>query len=586
MNVLALRRGIIPSVTRWLPAVTLGTVVLAGAVIRLDRLDARGIGHIEIYVPNIALPDELSQPPPRLSLLKTITGAIWEVHPPAWYIAMWPWTRLFGTSLLAVRLPSVLLGAASILLIAVLAKLEENRTTALLAASLLAFNGYHILWSQIARPATVACFLGLLSTTLLLLVARGGRWQRAWLILYSITTLIGLATLYYFWPIFAIHILWVFLTAWSRRPMTLGLLRSQFLILVLASPLVTLVIFQSRASYLSSNTLAFMSNYLQFGFLFEADIDGPALPSTAVRLALMAVAILLIILGFFAKKPKAEDQAIYYVRGPSFSILAFAAALASLSMILFADVALDKVLQQTDPLSRSIATRSNVLFASSVTPIAVLLLAVLIHRYSSKLQGFGEFLSKMEILSGGPYSLISLLAILPIIIVAGVNQFVPFLAPRHMLLFTPYLFIGIARGGASLIRHPRRWFSFALFLGISGFLAALHILSIHYHKQRPISPTDYQGLAEQWKPHIKEPDLILVQRHWVTTPIFYYLPGDQFSFVGGNYTQELTSNPQSRVWVLSFEGLPDPDEVADSLENYELSMSIEARRIKAELYSK
>lgn len=180
---------------RWLNIILLGTIVLLGAVFRLDRLDVRTMGHTEIYTPNIELSEDISDPPPRLTLWKTLTGSMWEPHPPAWYLSMWPWTKLFGSDLFIIRLPSVLFGVASVLLIYILGTLEKDRLTALLAAGLLAFIGHHILWSQIARPYSMACSLGLLSTILLLLALRRRHLQRLFLYLYLVITLCGLATI-------------------------------------------------------------------------------------------------------------------------------------------------------------------------------------------------------------------------------------------------------------------------------------------------------------------------------------------------------------------------------------------------------
>ncbi|MEJ7712615.1 MAG: hypothetical protein WKF84_22900 [Pyrinomonadaceae bacterium] len=103
---------------KWTVAVLLAMVVCAGALLRLDGLDAKTLTHPEAYVPGITLPDGISTPPPRLTLHRLLYFHFHdEPHPQGYYIFMWVWTKLFGTSLNALRLPSVLFGVGSIILI-------------------------------------------------------------------------------------------------------------------------------------------------------------------------------------------------------------------------------------------------------------------------------------------------------------------------------------------------------------------------------------------------------------------------------------------------------------------------------------
>ena len=75
------------------------------------------------------------------------------------------------------------------------------RPVGALAAGLLAFNGHHVFWSQLAKMYSMACFLGLLSTVLLILASKDGARRLVFQFLYSGATLIGLATTVYFWPL-------------------------------------------------------------------------------------------------------------------------------------------------------------------------------------------------------------------------------------------------------------------------------------------------------------------------------------------------------------------------------------------------
>jgi len=287
----------------WSLFLILSLVILLGLWFRLENLESRGIGHMEIYTPGIDLPVGYN-PSPRLSFLTTLFSSMQEPHPPVWYIAMYCWTKMFGTEPIMIRLPSVLFGTGCILLLYLLGTFEKEKKGALLAAGLLAFNGFHVYWSQLARPTTMACFLGLLSTYFLIKSVRGHP-KNHWLVLlwfYGAVTLCGLGTSYYFWIIFATHILWVLLTRTTPKFNGKGLFQTQILILILASPLITLAIYQSRPSYLGSNSLFYIHQFFSFGFLFKParNILLPFFPSAVYWLLPFLGFILL---GFGLMKP-------------------------------------------------------------------------------------------------------------------------------------------------------------------------------------------------------------------------------------------------------------------------------------------
>ena len=127
----------------------LGVILMVGAVLRLHGVESRTLNHPEVYAPGIDIPWHLSNPNPRFSLWQTLAGTIaGEPHPPGYYVVMLGWTKWFGSSILALRLPSVLFEVASILLIYVLARDTEDTSTALLAAAMLALNGLHLYLSK------------------------------------------------------------------------------------------------------------------------------------------------------------------------------------------------------------------------------------------------------------------------------------------------------------------------------------------------------------------------------------------------------------------------------------------------------
>jgi hypothetical protein len=154
--------------SRW-ALIGLALIVGSGLLLRFEAIEQRGMSHPEVYVPNIRLPEGISEPPPRTDFITTVW---WHFHdepqPVGYYFFMFAWTKLFGTSLVALRLPSVLFGSASILLLFLLVRRIAGEKTALLAAAFIAFNGHQIYWSVQARMFTMALFIGLLSTLLML----------------------------------------------------------------------------------------------------------------------------------------------------------------------------------------------------------------------------------------------------------------------------------------------------------------------------------------------------------------------------------------------------------------------------------
>jgi 4-amino-4-deoxy-L-arabinose transferase-like glycosyltransferase len=315
---------------------------------------------------------------------------------------MWPWTKLFGTGLFIIRLPSVLFGVASVLLVYALARLEEDRETALLSAGLLAFNGFHLFWSQIARPYSMTCFVGLLSTFLLLLLLRREKGKRVLLSLYLITTFYGLASYYYFWPIFAVQILWVLLGNGSTGTLTSGVLRSQLFLLILASPFVALAIFQSFPSHLASNTLLFFKEYLRFGFLFLPVSDVPIqyVPSPTAKFVLLCTGGLLFLVGLLSERKRTRTFRYADTIGPSLLQLALVSTFAVLCIGGFL---IARFFHWYNP------HKAILILASGLLPLLILLFSYLIQRRAFPMLKLEMLLKR--VMPEGPYSLIAFLAI-------------------------------------------------------------------------------------------------------------------------------------------------------------------------------
>jgi 4-amino-4-deoxy-L-arabinose transferase-like glycosyltransferase len=561
---------------RWVIFALLSAVILAGGLLRLHDLGESTIGHVEINTPGVDLPIGLADIPPRLTLIKSITGPIaGEPHPPGYYVFMFGWTKIFGVSIESLRLPSVLFGVGSILLLYLLGWLEYDRWSGLLAAAMLAFNGFHMYWSQIAKMMTMACFLGLLSSLLLLRLSQKTGRQIILQVLYLVTTLAGLATLVFFWPLFVGQMIWTTGRYLGTRRSMPGLLRLQLLVFILGSPLWAVAAFQSkRASYLDSNLLDGLGNYLQFGFLLQPNLYQPdpwvEAPSNPLGLALILILILvagfLLVVALKSKRYKIFE--LTSISGPSTILLAAAGIAAFIGILGFSRLAYDKEPNQT-----------SLVLATGIIPLLLPIFSYLIEKYWLRLHKIYCILSEKVTLPPGFKSLSAMLAILPAAILLGVSLFTPLWAARTALIFTPYLMLILAVGLATLISANPRWAVLLLVLIVVFGISIGHFKQILHH------PTDYKGLAEQWIPQIEDSDIIFVQPNWVTTPIFYYLDADRYHVVGQEYLQVAQENPDSRIWVLSFEGMPMSTEEEDALRGYENTTRLDGLRISAALYS-
>ncbi len=554
--------------------ILLSVILILGARVRLVDLDARTMGHIEIFTPNIELPDELSNPKPRLSLQKTITGTLWEPHPPAWYVMMYPYTKVFGTQVFTLRLTSALAGIACILALFWLANIAETRLTAFLATLMLALNGHHILWSQIARPYIWACLMGIIATALLLSLLNSSRLNYLNLFAYLSVVLLGLMTSYYFWPLFATHILWVLLKALKDDHASFSLFQYLISVFLLASPLIAVALFQSKESYLGSEHLLFYQYYFQFGFLFEPDYTAStaALFSPPFLSIISLMGLLLYVIGIANRGKSVEFRGSGNIKTPSKWILVSVTVFATLVML-----AATAAFHTKDP------SKTPAILLSCLFPALIFFGAHFIERRPRFIIRSAQYLND-KISLEEPYSLITLLAIIPLAVISILSFLIPFYASRQAMLFTPYLLVVIARGIVSIVNRFSQRINWALVTISVLLIVGIFSPSIAYARGRAVSPTDYQGLAREWESLIHESDLIFVQPHWVTTPVFYYLPDRQYNYVGSDYLQALENSPNARVWVLTFEDLELPAEVGEALKDHQLVDGISSLRVSADLY--
>jgi hypothetical protein len=552
--------------------VGLGLLVIAGAVLRLHDLGQRAFRQDEIFVPGLALPAGVSSPEPMLTPIGTVKVLLRDVHPPSWYVGMLYWTRLAGTTLFAIRLPSAVFGVLAIVLTYWVATLETDRKTALLGAAFLTFNGHHLLTSQIARPYAMLCCLGLCSTGALLLSLRAGPRQTAWGVVYAVAILAGLSIHHYFWPLFLAQVAWVLGKAWVEKTRLHGLLRLQFLVVILSAPLATMAVFQSRNSYLqaylSHGVLDFFSGFVRFAFLFEPDgkIVRPIPPTVAI--ALLVLSLLLLARGLIRLTQRYHEAAVPQdLAGPSPSMLT-AAAIVSCVAVLAATV----LFHDKEP-GRTLLHLSTMTIALVPLGIVMRLGRAQLIRVEPSPQHYAP--------RRRDWPLIVWLAVGPALFVALVTLSVrPFLASRGMVVYSPYLLMVLAAG---VVAVARARFGTALVTAIAIPLAVGHVVSAR-DSYKKTTVQDYEGLAAQWVTELQDQDVVFAPKDWETAPVYYFLDLRRYRFVGRDFDAYVQRWRPARVWVLLPEDAPIPEDIVRSLRGFTRARVLRAPRLQAQLH--
>jgi mannosyltransferase len=153
------------------------------------------------------------------SMIHALPGS--ESTPPLYYGIAWVWSRLFGTSEVALRSLSVLLGAAAIPLAAAAGREFFSKAAGALAAALVAASPFLVWYSQEARAYALYVVLSALS---LLLFARAlkapSRRRLAW---WALASALAIWTEYFAGFLVAAEAVILLLHRRSRRQLTLPL---------------------------------------------------------------------------------------------------------------------------------------------------------------------------------------------------------------------------------------------------------------------------------------------------------------------------------------------------------------------------
>ena len=543
-------------------ALSVFAILAAAAILRIWSLDARGVGHIEMYTPNIPLPAGISDPPPRMTLISTFTGSLWEPHPPAWYLLNWPWTKLFGTSPAALRFPSVLVGVLAVWLLWRFAVRERSALTGAFAAALFAMHGLHIMWSQLSRPVVLVSALGIASSLVLLRLA-SSQTPRRILPWYVILTLAGLATDHYYWFLLAGQVVWVFQLAGKRPVHWGGLLGWQFLTMAVASPLVTLAVAQGRESYLAANVLRATVDYVGLGFLFSS-VESTAPFAAWMPVAAAALGIVLAGIGFIQRSSAGEPIGIAHLKQPGTKLVWATVALASVVVAGWAFILARAGMESIGRLLPTVAMPTVFVAAGYVVPF--------VPRW---------------VRPPRPFELSTVLCTVPAAIVLVLSTIVPLVDDKYFLLFTPFLLVLVAEGVATLLATARGVASRIAVMATLGLVTLLLVNSIRFYRGVDATPIDFRGLASQLRPELNESDQVLVFKHYAMTPLFYYLGLDPSRYVGTNHAAVRQSGP-GRFWLISLRDteIPDPKSFQEAASGCVLTQTLTARRIRAERYER
>lgn len=538
-------------------------VILAAALaVRLEGLERRRMTHVEVYPPGIDLPRDIAEPPPRIGVGETV---LWhfhdEPHPPGYYFFMWGWTRALGTSLTALRLPSVLAGVGVVALVFLLGRSVFDPRTGLISAALLATNGFQVYWSQHARMYMPSTLLGLVSTLLLVQLVRGRGRGPALEAAYIAATWLAMFTQLLGWGLLAAQVMVTlrFARTAMRVPRVLQL---QGLVAILGAPLLAHAVYRSRPVDLEGGPLwRQLQDFLDFGFLFEPE-DFSAVPREVPVLGALALSAAVLVLLERARRRREEPMGgAEEAPGGDAAMVLVAAGMALVVLGLAV-----------------LAWRRNAAIAlTAAVPLIVAVLFLLARRWWSLASRLRASLDRRQRFAD-PLGVTLLLAMAPLVLIGAVDLAKPVLTSRGAIIFTPYLLLAIGAGMAAL--RARR----ALLASGLVALAAIHAASLLYFRSIP-TPVDYRGLAQAMTAALRPSDLVFVRaRDWATTPVFYHLPVARDRLVASGYEAALQREPTARVWVPAFYDFVADREITAALASRRLTRELTARRARALLY--
>jgi len=550
----------------WTYMAVLFLILLIAFLLRMEGIDLRGMSHVEVYIPGISLPPLISEPPPRYDFF-TMLSWHWhdEPHPQAYYVLMFFWVKLFGTSLEALRIPSVLFGVGAVWLIYMLGSMAYDRRIGLISAALLALNGHHIYWSQNARMYAMACFLALASAVLLLSLLRSSSRRPLVEISYVAVTMLGLYTQLFFWPFLAAQMLLVLMYSSYEKESISRLFSLQALAGMLGSPMWAHAVYRSREIDLGAPSLGFVQDFINFGFTYIPDFfvsEPPRDVSSGVELAVTGLALACLLGGLLNRRYR---LALESSQEPFSAWRMLIPVAAGFTLVIVA-------------LAMLSWRRQGLIAVTSIVPLVLLLLVPAMYYSVPRIRSvLGVNAGGRQIMDSGVVILL-MLGLFPALMLVLVSFFKTLMIERGFLLFVPFLLVIQAAGVEYIAR--RRILAAPLLV----VLLAVHMHGIDFHRKVP-GPTGYGSLAQQIHDRMQPEDLIFVYpKDWATTPLFYYFP-EHDRIIGHDYVAVMADRPNARVWLPLFTGYKSASvAMRMALKNHVIVDHISAHNIEAYLY--
>lgn len=556
-----------PDENRWdaqsrLAIIGIGVILLGGVLLRLWQLEAGAFGHPENLTSGLHMPEWMPPTRRRVDFRSLFFGTLNDGHPPLYYAFQLVWAKVLGTSLWVIRLPSVLFGAATIVVIYLIGARVASVRAGLIAAALLALHGHHVYYSQVARLYVFAAFFAALST-LLLLKARGSERPRDH-VAYVLATAAALYSHIYCWPVVFAQMVWSGLAAAARR-VSSRLLVSQVVAVLISTPVIALSIYQNPERRWSEDTIG----YLAYGYAFDPVVpfwnEVPSYPGDSVVLRIVVTAALVLI-GAFGSRIYAERVTV----APAVPLSRpLRQALIATGIVLAAGTAYFAMWATPRP-----SAPRSVLLALALIPLAIPFVLPAVMRLAGHRVLHRSWL--VPLTRDGTLSV--WLAFLPLLCMIGVSLARASLTARGTIIFLPFLLLAVAQGLDVLLRRP--W------IGRVALVAMLTMtaLSARFYALAETAQRDYGGLARALQGAMAPDDLILITNRYLHAPLLFYFEAPYDEFIGVNHSEELARRKHRRVWAISWQDEGIDAEVRAAISGYVPGPVVSAVRARAEAF--
>ncbi len=509
-------------------------IVVVGSVIRFQNLDKLSMTHPEFYVPGIKIPEYMTDPAQRSTILEVIAAPFKIHHPhlPGHDLLMLGWTNMFGTDISWIRASSALIGTLTLLIFYLFGKETTNRKTALLSVFILALHGHHIFWSQMAKQWVLLALLGVLSSYLLSILSK--IWKTDVGILYLICCIFGLWVDSYFWPIFAAQMLWVFCNSGESKFPSI-LLNIQFIALLFAGPAFAyLVYFSQLQSHLASDLFPRLLQMAQFGGIVIE--DSTVKPTYFVNFLIGLIGAFFLVIGF---KPVTQSTVINHSGNSINQKLLWRTMIIVTLLIL--------VLNYMLFMNDKILNWSRYFLIGLFLPMTAMLCWLFFIKNWPQITLVTRKICSHKLVKYIVSDLPTIMMVIPISILILVHFISPVLANFALVSLSPFFILVACRGIFILNKVGQRF-------AIIG-MAVLCIFSVYQYTNMP--DVDYKALADELKPQVADGDLMLVDNVWFINPIVYYFPPSDYqlrpteTLLKEISKVEKTTNVK-RIWLIDF----------------------------------